>query len=175
MKTIKRRAVLFAVLAGLGLAVSILIYSGWLPARQVKTVFLALSISVAFLSGLLSKVEHGRLKEARLILENRIIRLCPAAIKNKSGLPLENHPGSIEIFVSNFGVLLHQKIIKFNQGGARLKAVKISPDFITLDYGAGRAAQSIRLLSSGFNERELEEVVERFRFETGVIPEIVDS
>ena len=81
---------------------------------------------------------------------------------------------SIEIFVSCFGILLDSKIIKFNTEGISLKKVEVGHDYILLAYGKGEKYKTIRLLHSNINEPELRDIIEKFRRETGIIPEFIN-
>lgn len=87
----------------------------------------------AFLFFTMSK----KLKDAQLIVENQIFHIEPAVYRKpedrkESGIqPCE----TVEMFVSAFGILLGSKIIKFNQGGIRLKAVEIGRDYLSIDFG----------------------------------------
>jgi hypothetical protein len=84
-----------------------------------------------------------------------------------------SEPESTEVIVSYFGILLDQKIIKFNQDGIRLRAVEIGGDFISFTYGTKKQTQNIRLLRPVIDPAEMEEISERFRFETGIIPALL--
>ncbi|MEA4846700.1 MAG: hypothetical protein VB106_05630 [Clostridiaceae bacterium] len=44
-----------------------------------------------------------------------------------------------------------------------------------LDYGKGDKCETIRLLHGNINSPELQDIIEKFRRETGVIPEVKRS
>lgn len=176
MKAIRQRFVSFGIVTVLGLAVSISIYLNcFFTGGSTTAVLLIASCLGTILCAVLWKREYDNLQAARLIIENCIVRIRSAVIEDKiRNVAEDDHTDGVEVFISNFGILLDSRIIKFNQGAAQLKAVEIGANFIGLTYGTEEAAQKIRLLSGGFGEGELEEVVEKFRFETGVNPVLVD-
>ena len=79
-----------------------------------------------------------------------------------------------EYIAAYFGILLDSKIIKFNQDGIRLKAVEIGCDFISLTYGTDKQVQNTRLLREAIDRGELKGIAEKFRYETGIVPVIID-
>lgn len=113
-----------------------------------------------------------KLKDAQLIVENQILHIQPAVFqeldnKKDSGIqPFE----TVEMFVSGFGILLGSRIIKFNQEGVRLKAVEIGQDYLSIDYGRGAEVRNIRLLHARPDSTVLATIIEKFRFETGIVP-----
>ena len=76
------------------------------------------------------------------------------------------------MFVSGFGILLGSKIIKFNQGGIRLKAVEIGRDYLSIDFGTDVEIRNIRLLHIRPDSAALAGIIEKFRYETGITPTI---
>lgn len=118
--------------------------------------------------------EIGKLKIARLIAENPILHISTAAISDISAEA--SQPENIEnteVFVSYFGILLDEKIIKFNQDGVRLRAVEIGTDFISFTYGTKKRTQYIRLLRPAIDPAAMEKICERFRYETGIAPTLL--
>ncbi len=126
----------------------------------------------AFLFGAMSK----KMKAARLIIENRILHIQPAVLSEREGMKeSETKPcETVEMFVSCFGILLGSKIIKFNQEGIQLKAVEIGRDYISIDYGTNANISNIRLLYARPDSAVLADIVEKFRYETGVVPAITE-
>lgn len=172
LKAIRRRTHLFAASAGLGIVLSVLIYACGLLAPEIHTP-LSLALSALVSGGMagLGAREYGRLRAARLIFENHILHIRTAVIDDDAGDAAK--PGkaeSIEVFVSYFGILLDSRIVKFNQDGILLKAVEIGPDFISLTYGTDKGTRITRLLHAEIRQGELESIVERFRYETGIVP-----
>ena len=116
------------------------------------------------------------MKDAQLIVENQILHIQPAVFREpdnrkESGIqPCE----TIEMFVSGFGILLGSKIIKFNQEGIRLKAVEIGRDYLSIDYGTDAEVRNIRLLHVRPDSAVLVGIIEKFRYETGIVPVITE-
>lgn len=133
---------------------------------------LAAGLITAFIFGVVSK----KLKAARLIVENQILHIQPAVLRERdSRKEIEIQPcETVEMFVSCFGILLGSKIIKFNQDGIRLKAVEIGRDYLSLDYGTDTDTRNIRLLHARPDSIVLAGIIEKFRYETGIIPTITN-
>jgi hypothetical protein len=116
----------------------------------------------------------GKLKIARLIAENPILHIRTAVINDLSGEAAQQpEPENTEVIVSYFGILLDEKIIKFNQDGIRLRAVEIGDDFISFTCGTQKRAQNIRLLRPAIDPEELYKIAEKFRYETGITPTLL--
>ena len=89
-----------------------------------------------------------KLTAARLIVENQILNIQPAVLRERNSTK-ERKPEScesVEVFVSCFGILLGSKVIKFNREGIRLMAVEIEQSDLSLDYGRGMDIHNIRLI-----------------------------
>jgi len=111
---------------------------------------------------------------ALLIVENQILRI-QTAILHKRDSRKQIDCGTcetMEIFVSCFGILLGSKIIKFNQDGIQLRAVEIGQDYLSVDYGTETYIGNIRLLYVRPEGMSLADIIEKFRYETGIIPVI---
>lgn len=104
-------------------------------------------------------------------MENPILRLCIAIISNISDRVAKSE--DTDIVISYFGILIDTKIIKFNQNGIRLRDVEIGRDFISLSYGTDKKMQKIWLARPLINLVKLNEIVEKFRHETGIDPRIL--
>ncbi len=172
LKAIKRKILVLAALTGFGvLAGGMLLVFGE-AASEIRARILLAGVGIAgaaaagfWLRGL------GKLKIARLIVENPILHIRTAAISDISAeaSPPENIENT-EVFISYFGILLGEKIIKFNQDSIRLRAVEIGADFISITYGTEKRTRNIRLLRPAADPAALEEISERFRYETGITP-----
>jgi hypothetical protein len=135
---------------------------------------------LAFAAGLMTAfvffTMSKKLKDAQLIVENQILHIQPAVFREpdsrkESGIqPCE----TIEMFVSGFGILLGSKIIKFNQAGIRLKAVEIGRDYLSIDYGTDAEVRNIRLLHARPDSAVLVGIIEKFRYETGIVPVVTE-
>jgi len=140
---------------------------------QLLLVFFLLAVAV-----LVSLRVQGykKLLAAQLIIENQIIHIQSAVIADKAFDEGEyENVGGIEVFVSNFGILLDSRVIKFNQGGVTLKALELGGHYISLTYGDARGSQQIWILCEPFEDSKIKEIAEKFRYETGVIAKIIDD
>lgn len=175
MKAIKRNLFVSAALTGLGLLTGsmLLIFGGAMSEVRVQIllagVVIASTVSAWFwLRGL------SKLKVARLIAENPILHISTAVISDISAEAAQpENIENTEVIVSYFGILLGQKIIKFNQNGIRLRAVEIGEDFISFTYGTQKRTKNVRLLRPAINPAAMEEICERFRYETGIAPTLL--
>ena len=134
----------------------------------------AAALGAGLLAALALSATSGELKTARLIVENQIVRIQPAVLGAPAGGtgPRPHPMESVEVFVSCFGILLGSRVILFNRDGIRLRAVEIGRDCLSLDYGRGADVRRIRLLHPRPDGAALDDVVEKFRYETGVTPTI---
>lgn len=176
MKAIRQRNYLLAAFTGLGIITSALIFVCGIFMPEIQThMLLAVTVAASGCAAGLWMREYKKLKTARLIIENQILNIRPAVISDSDGNASKPEDAeNIEVFVSYFGILLDTKIIKFNQNGIRLKAVEIGRDFISLTYGTDKRMQNTRLLRAAIDNGALEKIVEQFRYETGVMPIIIN-
>jgi hypothetical protein len=113
----------------------------------------------------------NNLKIARLIRENFILKVKTAVISQISGKEFpDKHIEDSEIFVSYFGILFNDKIVKFNQDGIRLTAMDIGNDFISFTYGNDKQMQNMRIVRPDIEPEVMDEMINKFRFETGITP-----
>ncbi len=117
-----------------------------------------------------------KLIAALLIVENQILHIQPAVFSERGGKKeIEVHPcETVEMFVSCFGILLGAKIIKFNQEDIRLKAVEIGRDYLSIDYGTDTDIRNIRLIHARPDNAILADIIDKFRYETGITPIITE-
>ena len=172
MTAIKKKVHLHVFLTVLGIGLSVYIYITSINIWPI----LCLSISLAIISMNILVKEYNKLKVAQVIIENQILHIRSAytLITDNSSKTARSFLDSIDIFISNFGILLDSNIVKFNQRGIQLKAVKVGRDFISLTYGSARQTQTIQLLHGEINSDELKKITEKFCFETGIVPEIIN-
>ena len=114
---------------------------------------------------------------AKLIFENRIMYIRQAKIITTHNTPntkkeLQSSP---EVFVSCFGVLIDTKVIKFNIDKVQLKAIELRENYITMTYGKGQKNETMRIFHETTSAQEMIRIAETFRYETGVIPVLVDD
>lgn len=159
-----------SILCGGALAITLILQPpNWKP---LTIIVLAVGLINSFFFGVASK----RMKAMRLIVENQILHIQPAVLREEdSGKEDETKScETVEMYVSYFGILLGSQIIKFNQDGIRLKAVEIGRDYLSIDYGTDTSIWNIRLLHAGLDSAVLADIVEKFRYETGVVPTITE-
>lgn len=136
--------------------------------------YAVLALSAGLLAAFLFFIMNQRLTAARLIVENQILHIQPAVLRER-GIVKESDVEScetVEMFVSCFGILLGSKVIKFNQEGIRLKAVEIGRDYLSLDYGRDMDVRNIRLIHAIPDSAILVSIIEKFRYETGITPTV---
>ncbi len=133
---------------------------------------------VAWTAGLIAAflffTMRKKLTAARLIVENQIVHIQPAVQRVRNSMKESEAESleTVEMFVSCFGILLGSKVIKFNQEDIRLKAVEIGRDYLSLDYGRDTDISNIRLIHSRPDSAVLADIIEKFRYETGITPTI---
>ena len=136
--------------------------------------YAVMALSAGLIAAFLFFTMNQRLTAARLIVENQILHIQPAVLRERDSTK-ESEAAScetVEMFVSCFGILLGSKVIKFNQEGIRLKAVEIGRDYLSLDYGRDMDIRNIRLIHSRPDSTVLAGIIEKFRYETGITPTI---
>lgn len=146
----------------------------WQPSRW-KWYGIAL-FATGLVAASLFFILRKKLTAARLIVENQILHIQPAVFRNRDvRKEIEIYPcETVEMFVSCFGILLGSKIIKFNQEGIRLKAVEIGRNYLSIDYGTDTDIRNIRLIHARPDSAVLTGIIEKFRYETGVVPIITE-
>lgn len=172
MKAIRRNNFVLAALTGFGILIGSVLLIFWGVMSEIQTQMLLAGVVIAsavaagfWLRGL------GKLKIVRLIAENPILHISTAVISDISAEVTQ--PENIEVVISYFGILLGEKIIKFNHDGIQLKAVEIGNDFISFTCGTEQKVQNIRLLRPAIDLVTMEEISERFRYETGITPTLI--
>ena len=175
MKAIRKKSYIFVAFTGFFVltGVMLLVFGGAVSEIRVQILLASVIIASGISAGFWIR-EIGKLKITRLIAENPILHISTAAISDISAEA--SQPENIEnteVFVSYFGILLDEKIIKFNQDGVRLRAVEIGTDFISFTYGTEKRTQYIRLLRPAIDSAAMEKICERFRYETGIAPTLL--
>ena len=174
MQAIRRKMCFLVAATGIGFITSMLmlIRDGAVLTLHLE-ILLAFAVPATVFLAVLSIRKYKELKTAELIADNRILHVRPAVVgPDGSGRPSPS--GSMEVFVSGFGMLLDSKVIKFNMNGIRLKGVEIGSEYLSLDYGTDRGTQKTRILHAAMDSREMRDMAEKFRFETGIVPVITD-
>lgn len=136
--------------------------------------YAVVALTAGLIAAFLFFTMNRRLTAARLIVENQILHIQPAVLRERDSRKESDAEfcETVEMFVSCFGILLGSKVIKFNQEGIRLKAVEIGRDYLSLDYGRDTNRRNIRLIHSRPDSAVLAGIIEKFRYETGITPTI---
>jgi hypothetical protein len=175
LKAIRKRSLVFAVITGFGILTGVMLLVFGEATSEIQAQILLASVIIA--SGISAGFcihERGKLKIARLIVENPIMQIHTAIVSNISGEAAQPEDiENTEVVVSYFGILLGSKIIKFNQDGIRLRAVEIEDDFISFTYGTEKRMQNTRLLRPMIDPAAMDEISEKFRYETGITPTLI--
>jgi len=173
LKVLKQKAYFLLSAAILWVIASVFIFiRNYFSLGSNIWIYLSAMLTVTVVLAVTTIREYKKIKMARLIVENQILYICPAMIdgfnnnKKEATSPLQ----VIEVFISCFGILFDWRIIRFNQNGIHLKAVEIERDFISITYGTDKRTKSVRLLHAAIDSRELECIVHKFRYETGIVP-----
>lgn len=172
MSAIRKRCFVFAAFTGFFLLIGAILLVVGEAASEIGVQLLLVSVIIAggIAAGFWIR-EFGKLKIARLIAENPILHIRTAVISDISSEAAQPEDiENTEVFISYFGILLDVKIIKFNQDGIRLRAVEMGNDFISFTYGTEKRTRNIRLLRPAVDPAAMEEISERFRYETGITP-----
>ncbi len=136
--------------------------------------YTVVALSAGLIATFLFFTMNQRLTAARLIVENQILHIQPAVLRERDSMKEREAESCeiVEMFVSCFGILLGSKVIKFNQENIRLKAVEIGRDYLSIDYGIDMDIRNIRLLYARPDSDILAGIIEKFRYETGITPTI---
>lgn len=176
MNSIRQRFGILMILTFLSITVWVLLVICPSLALRIPThLLLAGSMVMSLSLAGLGLREYRKLKSAQLIIDNQILNILPANIEVEG--TGENSKissvKSLEVIVSCFGILLGSEVIKFNQDGISLKAIEIKDNTITLIYGTEKEIRNIRLLHQSLDSARLAEIVEVFRYETGIVAKII--
>lgn len=136
--------------------------------------YAGVALTAGLIAAFLFFTMRKKLTAARLIVENQILHIQPAVecVRDSTKESEAESCETVEMFVSCFGILLGSKVIKFNQEDIRLKAVEIGRDYLSLDYGRDTDISNIRLIHSRPDSAVLADIIEKFRYETGITPTI---
>jgi len=175
MRDIRLRIYTFAFISVLSaIACALVVIFGAIPPQTLAYLLLAVLLLITGTSAVLWLRGCGRLKMIRLIAENPILHIRTAVVSDllgKTTPPKDTE--NTEVIISYFGILLDTKIIKFNQDGIKLMTVEIGEDFISFTCGTDRRTQNIRLLHPAIDSAMMNEISERFRYETGITPTLL--
>lgn len=162
MKAIRQWRNIFALL----FSVNILL-TAWFALRHVPEAAVAFGAASAATLVCLIR-QRGRLKDARLIFDNRIFSV-PAAVITTSCCA--NEKMLEETVVSTFGLLLGNKVYKWGCDGvtgSRLNNIEIHRERIRLTFGSGDEVFRIELLHGMTDRQTIMEITQKLWHETGV-------
>ena len=167
---IKKKTTIAAVLTCLGILViiSYLLFRGEIS-KHLTQEFLLIIIVASIVSGVFYLKAHKKLIDSRLITGNPIYQFQIAEIQANQWSEIEK----VEATISYLGILIGEKLIKFNQDGIQVKDIEIGEDSITFFYGPKEWTQNIRLLRPDTDSVALLELTERIRGETGITPRLL--
>lgn len=131
-----------------------------------KTVFVLFAFVYLLLAYLFIQ-KFKKYNKAKLIIDNEILSIKIVEFDS-------NPKDSIEFIISCFGILLGEKIVMFNTDGIKLKEINITKDTINITYGKDNKIENISLLHKIIDKQQLQNILEKFQYETGIIPNIVD-
>ncbi len=171
MQTIRRRLFLFAAISTVGMAAFFWCF------LQKRLVLLWTPAILGILSLGALMWEYRKYKTAILIKENKIMHIQTATIEEATteGATKVLTSGGIEVYISCFGILLDTKVIRFNMDGIHLTSVEIGHESINLSYGREKKSQTVCILHGAVGSEELENLMKRFRYETGIVPALKDE
>lgn len=168
MERIKQKLRFYIVLITMSFAFLITLYARRFAYSKIDTrVIFALLLLTVFILLTLFLLEYRRYRFALLIIENKIFDI--QAVKENSFTDNSN-----EFIISCFGILLGTKIIRFNVEGIQLKEIEISGKAISITYEKDKEVKNIRLLHDTIEKSKIKEIAEKFQFETGINPLILD-
>lgn len=171
MDVLRKRNIIYITFAILGLFSVIcfifLINMKQIFAGQISTIISILGIAI--LIGLLI-YKYEKHNSARLIIENSILKLNTYIIRDISDGIDRNKTETIELYISYFGILFEDRIIRFNQKGIQLKSAEIGSDYFSFTYGKGKQIENIKFVRPFIEPTILDDFSKRLYYETGIKP-----
>lgn len=165
MEAIRKRLVLLLCLFAAGVLSSLYFSLG----RELVPALFCSSATAALLPMLLR--QWTQLGVARLILDSQILQVCSATVSSRQGSSGQWKPGiSSQITVSTFGVLMNDRAYKWGCDGIKLETAEIGHDTLSLTFGDRERVYRVKLLHGLCELAEVDSLVEKLRYETGVVP-----
>lgn len=174
MRVIKRRIMVLTILTGLCLSIVVLSVFFW---EQETFESGKVLLWAVFLCGVLgiagTSAAAAKMSQADLIVKNQIMHIQTVVLEQLMAGGKVSREGfqrsrMIDISISCFGILLDTRVIPFNQNGIRLNSIVLTNDCISVAYEKKQKTFRIRILHKWMDRKELDEVAEKFRYETGV-------
>ncbi len=168
MEGIKQRLSFYFILLVTSFVFLITFYARMIEHSKISIVIVfAIFLLVFLIVFTLFLSEYRNYRYALLIVENKIFDIQAAVDDCFSN-------NSIEFIISCFGILVGTKIIRFNVEGIQLKEVVISNKVISITYEKDNKRRNIKLLHGIAEKAKVKEISEKFQFETGINPFILD-
>lgn len=173
LRSIKRKCVIFGVLS-IGFAllcVPVFLHVNSKPGpvyTQILSIFISAIPLVFFIR------ELSNLNISRLIVENNILLIKPIIFTNtiRGKCRTLSHE-DVEIYISYFGILAGDEIIKFNQNRIRLFEVEIGDQAISFTYGKNDWEQKADLIHPIWDTPSVLAICAKVRDEMGIEPKII--
>lgn len=157
MKTIRKKIVALSIGVGLGFIIFLCLLFQEANAVLFEEPGPLATILLEVVMALFLIRTIRNYKIAKLIMENQILHIRSA---------------ETETLISCFGMLLNAKVIKFNLDRIHLIKVEIGENYIDMTYGTHKKTEKTRILHDGLSPNELESIMTKFRYETGIAPVI---
>ncbi|MEL7647844.1 MAG: hypothetical protein AAGU76_07105 [Sedimentibacter sp.] len=164
MGTIRKRILMLEAVICIWLLVMISFLNEVSLNNTDGVVFLVFESAAILLLFLLVK-QFRDYEDAKLIVDNTIIRI-PFALMN------DDNGENLEIHISCFGILLDSKVIKYNMKNISLKDIEIDNEYICINYSVKKKDRQVCILHGNISNLEQQVILKRFRYETGITPVI---
>lgn len=169
MKLIRKRCYEYALMFAASISLAM-----WLGmAFMVEAVFAFGLISV--ISFILLVRQSRLLYDARLIWDNRILSV-PSVLMSMPDCKIKKD--TWDTVVSTFGILIGNEIFRWGLDGlhgAKLLTVQIDTKRMYLTFGTVTQTMEVELLHGITEKQELEDIVKKLFYETGVSAVIYDQ
>jgi hypothetical protein len=166
LEAITRRLVLLLCLSAAGALSSL--YLSFFRAL-VPTLVCALATAALLLMLRRQWTQWGM---ARLILDSQIVQVCSGTVSSRQGSSQWKPRIANQITVSTFGVLMNDRAYKWGYDGIQLWTAEIDRDTLSLTFGDREQAYRVELLHGIRELAEVDSLVEKLRYETGVLPTV---
>jgi len=175
MKTIKKRFVFLVMGSGVGVCTILFVVLRQVHEEHSYTLLTTALVMMVLLFTFLVR-DYRSYQAARLIVENKIMQILIATIEEgiQTGQDGTSPIRRIEVVISCFGILLDSRVIKFNVNKICLHNVEIGRESISFTYGKAQWTRRICILHGVIDRQELQDYIDRFRYETGVVPVTTD-
>lgn len=137
--------------------------------------FLALAGIILILIILLI-AEYKEYSDAKLILENEILHIQIVGIEERDAkvVPKVTKLNPEFVTISCFGILSDSKMVKFNKDKIFLDSIEITQHKISFTYSIGGANKKVIILHDKLADEQIQNIVQKFKYETGVLAKILD-